>query len=59
MHVIRLAGVLMTAFGLMSGTIRSSIPILIDRQLARVWPFTYVVVGARSVPGNGVLGLAL
>jgi hypothetical protein len=29
----------------MSGTIRSSIPILIDRQLARVWPFTYVVVG--------------
>jgi lysophospholipase L1-like esterase len=29
----------------MSGTIRSSIPILIDRQLARLWPFTYVVVG--------------
>jgi lysophospholipase L1-like esterase len=45
MHVIGLAGVLMTAVGLMSGTIRSSIPILIDRQLARVWPFTYVVVG--------------
>jgi lysophospholipase L1-like esterase len=45
MHVIGLGGVLMTALGLMSGTIRSSIPILIDRQLARVWPFTYVVVG--------------
>jgi lysophospholipase L1-like esterase len=45
MHVIGLAGILMTALGLMSGTIRSSIPILIDRQLARVWPFTYVVVG--------------
>ena len=35
----------MTALGLMSGTIRSSIPILIDRQLARAKPFTYVVVG--------------
>jgi hypothetical protein len=35
----------MTAFGLTSGTIRSSILILSDRQLARVWPFTYVVVG--------------
>jgi lysophospholipase L1-like esterase len=35
----------MTALGLMSGSIRSSIPILIDRQLARVSPFTYVVVG--------------
>jgi lysophospholipase L1-like esterase len=45
MHVIGLAGVLMTALGLISGTIRSSIPTLIDRQLARVWPFTYVVVG--------------
>jgi lysophospholipase L1-like esterase len=45
MHVIGLAGFLMTAVGLMSGTIRSSIPILIDRQLARLWPFTYVVVG--------------
>jgi lysophospholipase L1-like esterase len=45
MHVIGLAGVLMTALGLLSGTIRSSIPTLIDRQLARVWPFTYVVVG--------------
>ena len=45
MQVIGLAGVLMTALGLMSGTIRSSIPILIDRQLARVRPFTYVVVG--------------
>ena len=45
MHVIGLAGVLMTALGLMSATIRSSIPILVDRQVARVWPFTYVVVG--------------
>jgi lysophospholipase L1-like esterase len=45
MHVIGLAGILMTALGLMSGTIRSSIPILIDRQLARARPFTYVVVG--------------
>jgi lysophospholipase L1-like esterase len=45
MYVIGLAGVLMTALGLMSGTIRSSIPTLIDRQLARVWPFTYVVAG--------------
>jgi hypothetical protein len=44
-HVIGLAGVLMTALGLMSGAIRSSIPILIDRQLARVRPFTHVVVG--------------
>jgi hypothetical protein len=45
MHVIGLAGVLMAALGLMSGTIRSSIPILIDRQLVRAWSFTYVVVG--------------
>jgi lysophospholipase L1-like esterase len=45
MHVIGLAGVLMTSLGLISGTIRSSIPTLIDRQFARVWPFTYVVVG--------------
>jgi lysophospholipase L1-like esterase len=45
MCVIGLAGVLMTALGLMSGTIRSFIPILIDRQLARVSPFTYFVVG--------------
>ena len=44
-HVIGLAGVLMTALGLMSGAIPSSIPILIDRQLARVRPFTNVVVG--------------
>jgi lysophospholipase L1-like esterase len=42
---IGLAGLAMLALGLMSGTIRSSIPILIDRQLARARPFTYVVVG--------------
>ena len=43
--VIGLAAIVMAALGLMSGRIRSYIPILIDRQLARVWPFTYVVVG--------------
>ena len=44
MHVIGLAGVLMAALGLMSGTIRSSIPILIHRQLVRAWSFTYVAL---------------
>ena len=42
---IGLAGVAMVALGLMSGTLRSSIPVLIERQVARAWPFTYVVVG--------------
>ena len=61
MHVIGLAGVLMTALGLMSGTIRSSIPILIDRQLARVSPFTFVVVGdslAARCPWKWSFGLS-
>ena len=52
---IGLAGIAMVALGLMSGTIRSSIPVLIERQVARAWPFTYVVaVSRRSVRGNGV-----
>lgn len=61
MCVIGPAGVLMTALGLMSGTIRSSIPTLIDRQLARVSPFTYVVVGdslAARCPWKWSFGLS-
>ena len=37
--------VVMLALLLMSGTIRSYIPVLIDRQVAHAWPFTYAVVG--------------
>jgi hypothetical protein len=60
-HGIGLAGVAMVALGLMSGRIRSFIPILIDRQLARAWPFTYVVVGdslAAECPWKWSFGLS-
>jgi lysophospholipase L1-like esterase len=58
---IGLAGLAMLALGLMSGTIRSSIPILIDRQVARAWPFTYTVVGdslAAECPWKWSFGLS-
>jgi lysophospholipase L1-like esterase len=58
---IGLAGVAMVALGLMSGTIRSSIPVLIERQVARAWPFTYVVVGdslAAECPWKWSFGLS-
>src|SRR5262249_29928143 len=52
--------VVMLALVLMSGTIRSYIPVLIDRQVARAWPFTYVVVGdslAAECPWKWSFGL--
>ena len=58
---IGLAGVALVALGLMSGRIRSSIPILIDSQVARAWPFTYVVVGdslAAECPWKWTFGLS-
>ena len=58
---IGLAGVSMVALGLTSGTIRSSIPVLIERQVARAWPFTYVVVGdslAAECPWKWSFGLS-
>src|ERR1700738_3103795 len=51
----------MVALGLTSGTIRSSIPLLIERQVARAWPFTYVVVGdslAAECPWKWSFGLS-
>jgi hypothetical protein len=58
---IGLAGVALVVLGLMSGRIRSSIPILIDSQVARAWPFTYVVVGdslAAECPWKWSFGLS-
>ena len=46
---------------LMSRTVRSYIPVLIDRQMARVWPFTYAVVGdslAAECPWKWTFGLS-
>ena len=45
MWAIGLISFVMVALGLTSGTIRSSFLYLMDRQVARAWPFTYVVVG--------------
>jgi hypothetical protein len=45
MWAIGVISFVMVALGLTSGTIRSSFLYLIDRQVARAWPFTYVVVG--------------
>jgi lysophospholipase L1-like esterase len=58
---IGLAAFVIVALGLMSGRLRASIPILIDRQLARAWPFTYVVVGdslAAECPWKWSFGLS-
>jgi len=60
-HAIGFIAVVMLALVLMSGTIRSYIPVLIDRQLARVWPFTYAVVGdslAAECPWKWAFGLS-
>ena len=45
MRGIGIASFVMVVLGLMSGRIRSYIPVLIDRQVAHAWPFTYAVVG--------------
>ena len=45
MRGIGIASFVMVVLGLMSGIIRSYIPVLIDRQVAHAWPFTYAVVG--------------
>jgi hypothetical protein len=45
MRGIGIASFVMVVLGLMSGTIRSYVSMLIDRQVARAWPFTYAVVG--------------
>jgi hypothetical protein len=45
MRCIGVASFVMVVLGLMSGTIRSYVFILIDRQVARAWPFTYAIVG--------------
>jgi hypothetical protein len=45
MRGIGIASFMMVVLGLMSGTIRSYVSMLIDRQVARAWPFTYAVVG--------------
>ena len=58
---IGLGALVMVVLGLMSGTIRSYIPVLIDRQVARVWPFTYAVVGdslAAECPWKWTFGLS-
>ena len=41
MRGIGIASFVMVVLGLMSGTIRSYVSMLIDRQVARAWPFTY------------------
>ena len=61
MQGIGVVGFVMLALLLMSGTIRSYISILIDRQVARVWPFTYAVVGdslAAECPWKWSFGLS-
>src|ERR1700730_16594379 len=45
MRGIGIASFVMVVLGLMSGIIRSYVSMLIDRQVARAWPFTYAVVG--------------
>jgi len=60
-QAIGFIAVVVLALVLMSGTIRSYIPVLIDRQVARVWPFTYVVVGdslAAECPWKWAFGLS-
>jgi lysophospholipase L1-like esterase len=60
-QAIGFIAVVMLALVLMSGTIRSYIPVLIDRQVARAWPFTYVVVGdslAAECPWKWAFGLS-
>jgi lysophospholipase L1-like esterase len=58
-HVLALSPLLL-ALVLASGTIHSYIPVLIDQQVARAWPFTYVVVGdslAAECPWKWAFGL--
>jgi lysophospholipase L1-like esterase len=53
--------VVMLALVLASGTIRSYILDLIEQQVARAWPFTYVVVGdslAAECPWKWAFGLS-
>jgi lysophospholipase L1-like esterase len=60
-QAIGFIAVVMLALVLMSGTIRSYIPVLIDRQVARAWSFTYVVVGdslAVECPWKWAFGLS-
>ena len=45
MQGIGIASFVMVALGLMSGIVRSYVSMLIDRQVARAWPFTFAVVG--------------
>ena len=51
MRGIGIASFVMVVLGLMSGRIRSYIPVLIDRQVAHAWPFTYAVVGDSLAAG--------
>jgi lysophospholipase L1-like esterase len=44
-RVIGIASFAAVVLGLTRGTLRSLVSIGIDRQIARVWPFRYVVVG--------------
>src|SRR3954454_22403807 len=44
-QALGLAALVMLGIGLLSPTIRSHIPVLVDRQIARIWSFSYVVVG--------------
>ena len=60
-QAIGFIAVVMLALVLTSGTIRSYIPVLIDQQVARAWPFTYVVVGdslAAECPWKWAFGLS-
>src|SRR3984893_18658451 len=61
MRGIGIASFVMVVLGLMSGTIRSYVSMLIDRQVARAWPFTYAVVGdslAAECPWKWSFGLS-
>jgi lysophospholipase L1-like esterase len=61
MRGIGIASFVMVVLGLMSGTIRSYVSMLIDRQVARAWPSTYAVVGdslAAECPWKWSFGLS-
>jgi lysophospholipase L1-like esterase len=60
MRGIGIASFVMVVLGLMSGIVRSYVSMLIDRQVARAWPFTYAVVGdslAAECPWKWSFGL--
>jgi hypothetical protein len=60
MRGIGIASFVMVVLGLMSGTIRSYVSMLIDRQVACRSPMrSLATVSLRSVRGNGVSGSVL